>query len=87
MRSSLPLAACVLVSSLLVVLTGAASADPAATPESADAGSAKSTQSESSKVSGSDKSAAGQIEEKPDEAFVPTESISADSAISFPVDI
>lgn len=58
-------------------------ADPEAT---ADTGKTEAPAEKSSKSAG-DKAATESTSEAPAEPFVPSESISADSAISFPVDI
>ncbi len=60
-------------------------ADPASKPESGEPVTA--TSAESSNTVGKEKPAEDSGEESPVDPFVPSETISADSAISFPVDI
>ncbi len=79
----------VLVSALLLSLVPFihAMADPASEPESGEQGTSTETQAESSKATRSEQPAEGGSEETPTDPFIPSESISADSAVSFPVDI
>jgi hypothetical protein len=76
---------------LTVLLTAApvsrALSDPATTPKGEPAQPAAETRPRSPSATSSESSAAGGAEVKPADPFVPSESISADSAISFPVDI
>jgi hypothetical protein len=83
-NESRTLALALLLALLLVMVPFIhAIADPASEPESGNPGAVTETQEESSNASGNEKPA----EESPEEPFVPSETISADSAISFPVDI
>ena len=76
---------------LTVLLTAApvsrALSDPATTPKGEPAQPAVESPAHSPGATSSESSAAGGAEVKPADPFVPSESISADSAISFPVDI
>lgn len=76
---------------LALVLTAApvapAASDPATAPQSERAQAAGDSRQRSSGAASSQPPAAGSEQVKPAEPFVPSESISADSAISFPVDI
>ncbi len=79
----------VLAMALLLVLVPFihAIADPASEPESGDPGTTTETQAESSNATRNAEPAEGDAAESPADPFIPSETISADSAISFPVDI
>ena len=79
----------ILVLALLLVLVPrmGAMADPVPQPENGDQGAATPKESQPSGATRQEKPAAGGVEEPPAEPFIPSESISADSAVSFPVDI
>ena len=62
-------------------------ADPETTPQSGGAQATGESPPRSSGAASSQSPAAGGAQVKPADPFVPSESISADSAISFPVDI
>ena len=62
-------------------------ADPGSEPESGDPGTTTETQEESTNATRSGEPAEGGAGESPADPFIPSETISADSAISFPVDI
>ncbi len=62
-------------------------AQPASESESGDPGTITETQAESPPATRNAERGEGVAEESPAEPFIPSESISADSAISFPVDI
>lgn len=64
-----------------------APADPAAGPDGTDAGPAVEAGAGASADDRDGQSAEGGDETVPAEPFIPSESISADSAVSFPVDI
>jgi hypothetical protein len=74
---------------LVSILTpiGTANADPTSGPEGTEPKSTAQTVSESPENARNKKPAEDEGGEKPDDSFIPSESISADSAISFPVDI
>ena len=84
-----PALARVLAMALLLVLVPfiPAIADPASEPERGDPGTTTETQSESSNATRNGEPAEGDAGESPAAPFIPSETISADSAISFPVDI
>ena len=75
---------------VLLTFTGAI-ADPATQPEKGDADTVTQTQSEAQAKSQNPtqkkKPASGGDDESPTDTFTPSETISADSAVSFPVDI
>ncbi len=73
---------------LLVLLSFVhAMADPVSEPGSSDSATPAQPPSDSSISEPGEKPVEGGGEESPAEPFVPSETISADSAISFPVDI
>lgn len=74
---------------LLLVLTPCihAIADPVAEPASGNPVTAAETQPEASDTVQQGKPSPGGGEISPSEPFIPSETISADSAVSFPVDI
>ncbi len=79
----------VLAIALLLVLTPfvGALAQPASGPGSGNPDAATETKAETPPATRDEKRGEGVAEELPAEPFIPSESISADSAISFPVDI
>ena len=79
----------VLVAVLLLVMVPSVQviADPVSDPESSVSSTPAETPSSSSTTDGDKKSAEGSDKISPVDPFIPTESIPADSAISFPVDI
>jgi hypothetical protein len=62
-------------------------AGPASESESGNPGVVTETQAESPPATRNEERGEGVAEELPAKPFIPSESISADSAISFPVDI
>ncbi|GMQ75781.1 MAG: hypothetical protein BMS9Abin01_1039 [Gammaproteobacteria bacterium] len=78
-----------LVMALLLVLVPFvhAIAQPASESESGNPGRVTETQAESAPATRNEERGEGVAEESPAEPFIPSESISADSAVSFPVDI
>ena len=62
-------------------------ADPVSEPESGTQGTATQDQAESSDAARNKKPVEDGSEESPADPFIPSETISSDSAISFPVDI
>lgn len=87
MRNRRRLGALIFTSLLLVTPIIGAVADPTSEPEGAKPESVTETRTESSNATRSKESTEGADKETPDDSFIPSESISADSAISFPVDI
>jgi len=87
MRTKHRIGALVLVLLLVWTAFGGALADPASQPASGNTAPLTETQLESSDASRNAGSREGDRQETPAEPFVPSESVSADSAVSFPVDI
>ncbi len=81
MRNKSRLGILVLALPLVVLPFVGAIADPATPPKKVDADTAPQAQDHAEK----EKPAGG--EESPVDSFIPSETISADSAVSFPVDI
>ena len=85
MRNKSRLRVLVLVLPLVVVPCIGATADPAIQSQKGNADTVTQSQPKSQAPAEKEKSAAG--EESPVDPFIPSETISADSAVSFPVDI
>ena len=85
MRISLRLAAVSLALTLLWLVVAGASADPATPPAQETVDTA--TQSKPAEPNEKNTPARGAGEQAPSDSFTPSETISADSAVSFPVDI
>lgn len=80
---------CASIAALLMAVMSvvSVSADPVVDPGSSDAETAAQSGTDSSAGDRDEKSAAAGDETVPAEPFIPSEKISADSAVSFPVDI
>lgn len=87
MRTKHRIGALVLISLFVSNPLSGASADPASEPESGEPDPVTETQTRSSNAVPSNKSGENDRKETPAEPFIPSESVSADSAVSFPVDI
>jgi hypothetical protein len=87
MRNKLRFGALILISLFVLNPCSRAIADPASDPENGKSGPATETQTGSSDASRNDKPGESDRSEAPAEPFIPSESVSADSAVSFPVDI
>jgi hypothetical protein len=87
MRTKYGIGALVLIALLVWNSLSSTYADPASTAESGEPGPLMETQTESSSASRSSTRGESDREETPAEPFIPSESVSADSAVSFPVDI
>lgn len=87
MRTKYGIGAIVLIVLLVWNSLSSTYADPASTAESGEPRPLTDAQTESSRASRSSTPGESDREEKPAEPFVPSESVSADSAVSFPVDI
>lgn len=85
MRISFRLAPVSLVLPLLLLAVAGAVADPATPPAQETADTA--TQSKPEQQNPKSTPARGAGEQAPTDSFTPSETISADSAVSFPVDI
>lgn len=87
MRNKYRIGAFVVMSLFVLIPLNRAIADPVSEPESSRPGSVTETQTESTDASPREKSGERDTKATPADPFIPSESISADSAISFPVDI
>jgi len=87
MRNESRVTALAIVLLLVLVPFVNAIAQPASGSESGNPGTVTETQAESPPATRNEERGEGVAEESPAEPFIPSESISADSAISFPVDI
>jgi len=85
MRISLRLAAVSLALPMCLLVVAGAAADPATPPAQGTADTAP--QSKPEKQNEKNAPARGAGEQAPSDGFTPSETISADSAVSFPVDI
>jgi hypothetical protein len=87
MRSKHRIGALVLISLLTLYSFERAGADPASKPDGSTPGPVTNTQTQPSNDSQTEKAGERDSRETPADSFTPSESISADSAVSFPVDI
>lgn len=87
MRTKYCVGTVVLVTLLIMAPFAHVLSDPVTEKQTGSAQAAGEARAESSGTTSSESPAAGSAEVKPADPFVPSESISADSAISFPVDI